>query len=149
MKKGGKAKWIIIAVVIIAVVGIAMGGGEESNNTNESSKPAKEKIEYTRVSADDMIKALEENAATASDKYKEKYIEVSGKLDTVDSSGDYITVASNDQWAINTVQCFIKDDKQLEIVKSMKSGDKITVRGQCTDVGEVLGYSLDIDSIVK
>ena len=29
----------------------------------------------------------------------------------------------------------------------MSIGDIVTLKGKCTSVGEVLGYSLDIDSI--
>lgn len=149
MRKGGKSKWIIIVVIVIAIFGIAMGGGDENDNSSDISKNPEKKIEYTKVSVDDMAKALEENAATAADKYKDKYLEITGKLDDIDSAGDYITIASNDEWAIYTVQCFIKDDEQLKTIKSMKSGNKITVRGKCIDVGEVLGYSLDIESIIQ
>ena len=38
-------------------------------------------------------------------------------------------------------------DEQLDKLKKMSKGDKITVNGKITDVGEVLGYYLDIDSI--
>ena len=32
-------------------------------------------------------------------------------------------------------------------MKSLNAGDSLTVKGKVTDVGEVLGYYLDIDSI--
>ena len=45
------------------------------------------------------------------------------------------------------VQCYIKNDDQKAQIASMSKGDTITLKGKCTDVGEVLGYSLDIDEI--
>ena len=45
------------------------------------------------------------------------------------------------------VQCYIQNDEQLEKVLEMKIGDTITLKGQITEVGEVMGYSLDIHSI--
>ena len=44
------------------------------------------------------------------------------------------------------IQCYIKNDEQKKAVSEMNVGQDIIVRGKCTDVGEVLGYSLDIDS---
>ena len=41
----------------------------------------------------------------------------------------------------------IKNDEQLEKIKGLSKGDAITVKGKVTDVGEVLGYYIDIDSI--
>ena len=34
-KQGGKLKWIIIAVVVLGVIGAAMGGGKGSTTTQE------------------------------------------------------------------------------------------------------------------
>ena len=45
------------------------------------------------------------------------------------------------------MQCYIKSAEQTGRVMEMSAGDPITVRGKITVVGEVLGYSLDIDSI--
>lgn len=155
-KKGGILKWIIIAVVVIGIIGAAAGGGGDSDsqtagNTDSASKKESEQkeIEYTQVTVDDMMAVLNENAVNASDTYKGKYLEVTGKLGTIDSSGDYISLLPSDEFAIIGVQCYIKNDEQLSAVKEMKTDDMVTVRGKCTDVGEILGYSIDIDSIVK
>ena len=53
----------------------------------------------------------------------------------------------HDDWAVIGVTCYIKNDEQLDKVKSMSVDQEVTVRGKITEVGEVLGYSLDIDSI--
>ena len=45
------------------------------------------------------------------------------------------------------VQCYIKSDDQKSKIASMSKGDTVTLKGKCTDVGEVLGYSLDIEEI--
>ena len=97
-----------------------------------------------------MMKELEDNAANADEKYRDQYVEISGRLDTIDSEGDYISVVSaNDEYAILGVTCNIQDDKQLAEVKKMKRGDKIKIKGQITDVGEVIGYTMDIDEFAK
>ena len=51
------------------------------------------------------------------------------------------------QMEIIGVQCYIKNDEQESKVTSMKMGDMVTLKGKCTDVGEVLGYSFDIEEI--
>ena len=95
-----------------------------------------------------LFDALESNAANASDTYKGQYLAVSGVLGTIDSDGSYIALEStNDSYMFQSVQCYIKNDEQLQKVKSLSKGDSLTVKGKVKDVGEVLGYSLDIDSI--
>ena len=167
--QGGIIKWIVIGIVVIAVIGSLGGGGEEKTSTDktdkkegsasvESTSAAKEdssdekaevqeQIEYTPCTVNDMINDLENNAMNASDKYKDQYIEVTGKLSNIDSSGKYISLYPDDDFAIIGVQCYIKNDEQKQVISKMSKGDTVTLKGKCTDVGEVLGYSLDIDSI--
>ena len=84
----------------------------------------------------------------ASDTYKDKYFAVTGRLSNIDSSGKYISLVDiNDELSFNCIRCDIKSDEQLEKVKKMTTGDTVTVRGKITDVGEFLGYTMDIDSI--
>ena len=42
----------------------------------------------------------------------------------------------------------IKNKEQKEIVKTLTKDQEITIRGKITDVGEVLGYYLDINEII-
>lgn len=144
------------------MIGNIAGGNEESNTTDvaenasntseESSEPIEqteeEQREYTATTVNDIMAALDTNALSASDTYKDKYLELTGTLGTIDSSGKYITLMPDDDFAIVGVQCYITDDSQLDIVKTLTTDSAVTVRGKCTDVGEVLGYSLDIDEIV-
>jgi len=148
-KQNGKLKWILIAVVVFCIFGAMAGGSDEGNSSgsNSGTKESEKKVEYTVCTVNEMISALEGNAASASDKYKDKYLEVTGRLNVIDSSGDYISIYPDDEFALTGVQCFVQNDEQLNIVKQLNKGDQVTVRGKCTNVGEVLGYSLDIDSI--
>nr|DAO63440.1 MAG TPA: hypothetical protein [Caudoviricetes sp.] len=154
-KKGGKLKWVVLAVVAIGVIG-AVGGNSDSNtstsststkaeSTKEADTPAP--IEYTSVSVNDMMSQLDDNALGASDKYKGQYLEITGRLGNIDSSGKYISLYSDDEYAIIGVQCQIKNDEQRSKVASMAKGDTVTLKGKCTTVGEVLGYSVDIEEI--
>ena len=155
-KKGGKLKWVVLAVVAVGVIG-AVGGNSDSNTTSSSSTSAKTEsvkevdtptpIEYTAVSVNDMMSDLDSNAMGASDKYKGKYLEITGKLSNIDAAGKYIDLMADGDFEIIGVQCYIKSDDQKAQIASMSKGDTVTLKGKCTDVGEVLGYSLDIEEI--
>jgi len=148
--------WILIAVLVIGVGGAAggSGGGSDTSDATTADSQAEEtqaeepEIEYAEVTTDELSDALEANAMNASDTYKGKYFAVTGRLNNIDSDGKYISLVDiNDEWSFNVIQCFIKNDEQLDKVKSMSTDDTVTVKGKITDVGEVLGYTLDIDSI--
>ena len=165
MKKGHLIRNIVIAIIVIGVLGAVMGKkGTEGESSNDKSSPKTEtvsneqavetevpteaQIEYTAYTTDEMIDDLEANAMNATDKYKGKYIQVTGKLSNIDAQGSYISLSKEDNdFTIVNVQCFIKTDEQKEAIKTMNKGDSITLKGKCTDVGEILGYTLNIDSI--
>lgn len=158
-----KRPWFIVLaiIVILGIGGAAIGGGGDDTATNEPASSsdvssdtaddtkAKEekKIEYEDVSADQLSEDLESNAAAAKDKYDGNHYAISGKLGNIDSDGAYIDLDTSDEWDFTNIQCFIQNDEQLEQIKSMSKGDSIVVKGKVTDVGELLGYSIDIDSI--
>lgn len=176
-KQGGKLKWIIIAVVILAIIGAVAGGGGSSDSTEPAASPAssaaaktpvkeqteekapaqeeapaeeapaEQPVEYAAYTVNEMMADLDNNAASASDKYKGQYLEITGRLSNIDSDGKYISLHSDDEFAIIGVQCYLKTDEQKQAIRQFSKDQTVTVRGKCTDVGEVLGYSLDVDSI--
>lgn len=105
-------------------------------------------IHYQSVTVKQLFDELEANALRAEKTYQDAYVAVTGKLSTIDSDGSYITIiASNDEWGLEWVQCYITDDSQMDKIINFNKGDKITVYGQITSIGEILGYSLDITDI--
>lgn len=150
----GMPIWLIILIVFIVIGFISsMGDNSEdySDNENESnnSSQIQENINYIKISKDDLDEALENNAAAAKETYNNKYVEVSGKLGTIDSDLKYIyLMSSTDEWDINGIHCTIKNKDQKDIVKSLTKNQEITIKGKITDVGEVLGYYMDINEII-
>ena len=145
---------VVLVVVVLGILAMVMSGGSDADTEQKSSAEQKtdtvqeEVIEYTPYTVDDMMEELDGNAMAASEKYKNQYVEISGRLSTIDSDGKYISVLpANDDWAIIGVQCYLKSDEQKEVVKTLSAGDAITVRGKIKEVGEIMGYTLDIDSI--
>lgn len=154
--KGGKLKWVVLIILVGAIIGAVAGesdsesGGSATTTSSTASEQKKEEaapIEYTAVSVNDMMSDLDSNAMGASDKYKGKYLEITGKLTNIDAAGKYIDLMADGDFEIVGVQCYIKSDDQKAKIASMSKGDTVTLRGKCTDVGEVLGYSFDIAEI--
>ena len=84
----------------------------------------------------------------AEKKYNKQYVEITGILSNIDSSGKYISLDPDDEgFTFINVQCYMKTDEQKDKVMEMNKGDKVTLKGKIKSVGEVLGYSLDIDEI--
>lgn len=151
-----KRVWFIIlcVIVLIGIIGaIAGGGGDETapasnDNGGEVAATEEVEVEYTAYDVSELNADLEANAVNAADKYSDQYVAVTGKLESIDSDGSYISLTDpNDEWDLVGVTCYITNDSQLEKIKKLSTGDVITVKGQITDVGEVLGYYLDIDEI--
>lgn len=139
-----KRVWFWILAIIVVVIAVGSLGGGDKDKAEGPSEP----VEYTACTVDDMVALLEENALSASDTYKDQYVEVTGRLDVIDSNGSYISIYPiNNEFALTGVQCKIKTDEQLDTVKSLTKGQNVTIQGKVTDVGEVLGYTMDIDAI--
>lgn len=138
----------IIVVIAIFIIGscIIAGGNNKSNSSANNTNTTEPEIEYTTYTVDEMMTDLKSNALKAEDKYNDQYVEITGKLNVIDSSGKYISlVPVNEKYAIIGVQCYIKNDDQKNKVMEMSIGDTVTLKGKITRVGEVLGYSLDIN----
>lgn len=158
---GGKNKppiykrWWFIAIIVIIVLAVIGGSGSSDSSgstsstatskTAVSSSSSEAAIEYTAYTVTELSEDLNSNALKAADKYKGQYVELTGRLSVIDSNGKYVSIVdSTDEWAITGVQCYIKNDEQKQVVMDMSIGDEVVVKGKITDVGEVLGYFLDI-----
>ena len=153
--------WFIAIVALIIIGAIASGGKSKSGNTttvadktNSDNSEVKDTtaesttaIEYTDYTVDDLMAQLEDNALKASNDHKGENVRITGKLNNIDSSGKYISLVPNTDFAIIGVQCYIKNDETKSKVAELSKDSLVTLTGKITDVGEVLGYSLNIDNI--
>ena len=162
-KQGGIIKWILLAVLALGLIGALAGGDSEDpvNTDNQTDVVAESQqteaetevveepvIEYTVVSVSEMVEVLESNAMKAEAAYQDAYVEITGRLGNIDSDGKYITLyPSDNEWAFTGVMCYMQNDEQKAQVMEMSVDDTVTLKGQVASIGEVLGYSLDIDSI--
>lgn len=160
-KQGGVGKIILLVIVGFILLGSCFGSSSDektgtnnaTTNNNSSAENTSQETEmveivYTPCNVDDMVTMLQENALKAEQTYQDQYLEITGRLSNIDSDGKYISLYPlNDEWALKGVQCYIKNNEQLNKVLEMKVGDTVTLKGKISDIGEVLGYTLDIDSI--
>lgn len=105
-------------------------------------------IEYEQVEANLLLTTLEENALRAENTYQDAYLEITGELSVIDSDGQYIGIKRTDgEISFVNIQCYITEENQLDKVLKMNIGDTIIVKGQVTDIGEILGYMVDIHDL--
>lgn len=138
-KKPIYKRWWFIVLIVFVIIMLLLSGEEA---------PDLDSIEYTKYTVDELEAILDENAAKAAE-LNGQYIELTGELTVIDSSGEYIGLyALDDVFDFEGVMCYITNDEQLAQVKEFKAGDKITVRGKITDVGEIFGFTIDMTEIL-
>lgn len=149
-----KKGWFITLAIVVVIGAIAGSGSEDTKapvSIDQNSTEAvatQQAIEYIAYDVSTLVDDLEANAMNAEEKYNKQYVEITGDLSNIDSDGKYISLmSSSHEFSFISVQCYIKNDEQKSQVATMKIGDTVTLRGKIKSVGEVLGYSLDIDSI--
>ena len=153
-------KWWFWAIIAIVCISLMSGTGNDSETTdNETTSSSAEsspstsanstEITYEEVELQTMLDDLKNNAMKAEKTYQNKYVIVTGKIKNFDSDGSYITIepVNSEAWNFETVMCYIKKDNQLDFLLTKSTGDTVTIKGKITSIGEVLGYSINIDEI--
>lgn len=151
--------WVVAVLFCLWVIGGVLSEFEEDNvesstketeETTVAESPTEPSSKYMVVTVSQLVADLDANALNAKEKYKGAYVEITGRVDVIDASGNYIGLYSTDKgWDLTNVHCDIKNKEQKEFVRSISTGDIVTLRGKITSVGEVLGYNLDIHEFVE
>lgn len=151
--------WVAIVAVIFVAANSSADGDDNGNQdipagtqgsviqqpTETITEPP---VTYEVVELQTMLDDLEENAMRAEKTYQDKHVEITGKIDSFDSDGAYISIEPDTEiiyWT--TVMCYIKNDTQSQFLMNKSVGDTVTIKGEITLIGEVLGYSIDIHEI--
>lgn len=149
------AIWIVLAIAVgnsdtsgteNAESNIEITGSVQQTESAVAPETETEIITYIPVTADELASALNSNAMKAEEDYDGKYLEISGKIGIIDSDGKYISI-NGDEFSLVTIQCYIKSSEQKDVIMNKSVGDSVIVRGKCKDIGEILGYQIDIDSV--
>lgn len=147
---------VTVAVLcLVAVLIISIGYRDELKGGSVGSDPTSiqpttgAQIQYEQVNLQDMLDELDANAMRAEEKYQDKYIEITGKIRSFDSDGEYISIVPCEasDWSINTVKCNLTDPTHKDFLIEKNVGDVVTIRGKVFSIGEVLGYSVKIAEI--
>jgi hypothetical protein len=146
-----KKRFWVIGLIGISALSSSLGGGgsdsSSSSSTSSTSEPAEVVAEEpaTKITAKKLIDDLESNALSAKTNYKDKRFEITGILSNIDASGKYFSLSAG-EFTLTSVQVFI-DKKFVETVSGFTKGQSVTVTGKVTDVGELLGYQVEAESI--
>ena len=108
---------------------------------------AEEKSQYQSVSAVGMIRDYDANAMTAKQRYLNKKIKVlRAQIVDIDVSGAFL-IASPDDDDISFIQCTPSNNLKGKSVSNIEKGDVVTLYGEVTSVGDVVGRRSDIGSV--
>ena len=139
-------------VMILALFTIfALGSGSEGTSSTKGSTTAAETkpVEYTTVEIETLLDELSGNAYNAQQKWKGKYVTIEGGVvSTIDASGKYFAIEStDDQYFLDSIRVDIPTSIRSEVMSGISNGASVTVKGKISDVGEILGYSVDADNV--
>lgn len=139
-------------LIVIVAAGIIGGASSGSGNGGDAKQPSgtEQPISYTHYDVTELFDALKSNAMKAQSDFKGQYVEIEGYLSVIDSDGKYISVGAapdNYTYVLQSVHCNIKNDAQKQQIMNINTDSPIVVRGKITSVGEVMGFTLDMDSI--
>ncbi len=150
-KKPIYKKWWFWVIVVLAVAIVGASSANDSDPNNDGTSPSSSSVEivYEKVDLQTMFDDLENNAMSAEQKYQNKYIEIEGKISNFDSDGEYISIEpiSAGSFNLDTMMCYIKNDSQKQFIMQKSKGDTVTIKCKVKSIGEVLGYSVNINEI--
>jgi hypothetical protein len=123
-----KWKYIIIAVIFLAIIGGAYGY-REFHRGHKDLSAVKSDI---NISAGDLVRAFTNDETIANKAYLDKTIAVKGKIKSIEKDGQGLfTVLLTTDVEDKNVSCEM-DIKHNEDASKMKVGDDIVMKGVCT-----------------
>ena len=121
---------------------------EAAKQAKEQEKAAAEANKYVEADIDNLLNDAQNNAAKANKDYKGKFVKiVGGAVFNIESNARYIAIEGSDPYTLIHVQCYPKNNQVKDAMINLSKGQTVTVYGKITDVGEILGYSLDMDKL--
>lgn len=92
-----------------------------------------EKENVIVVDATKLYSYYDSNEVKADKEYKDKLIEVTGRVTDIGVSlgQTYVCLSTGDAYSLFSIQCFFDDDEQIDKVSELNNGDTITLNGTC------------------
>lgn len=117
--------WVIFGISFWIVI------ANMSGSSSQSSSTANTVVAPIKVTSAQIVSDYKENGVAADAKYKDKLIEVSGTVKTIDkdiTDTPYISLESYEYAIVDHVQCMFDRNKATELA-SVKKGQKIVLQG--------------------
>lgn len=138
-KQGGKLKWIIVALVIIAIIGSASGESEEPNKSseNKTSETVTEPEETEEEYKDSCEEYNYKDVLRSPEDYVGKRIKITVKISTVHETSwlndrKYYFAYSESEYGWYG-DCYGVFDERAEQKPKLLADDTITVYGEISD----------------
>lgn len=155
-----KKKRLLIPAALLVIAGCSASTGSNTADTTaaETKAPAASKAPASKapakpaepaivISSKKLIAVLESNALKAKSTYNGKQVTVSGFVGDIDASGKYFALdPEKEAFIITGVQVQISDKFQDQVANFSK-GQAVMVTGEITNVGELIGYQLEAETI--
>ena len=140
--------WVIGVLVALAIIGALFGGDDKSKAPADQSKPATQQTNSPAsspaaapiaVSATELTKAYKDNEIAANDKFKDKTLLISGKLESIEAGftdKPELVLSANVDYGMSNPRATLADS-DLDKAKSLKKGQSIKM--QCVGNSQVAG----------
>ena len=130
------------------VVTQSTGTTNSDNNSNTNSSTTNSTVTYSEVDASTLLSDLQTNALRAEQTYQDEYVKVKGYLVNIDSDGAYFSIDEDtSDWDLISIMCDINTEDIRNEVSKLNINDYVEVKGQITEIGEIIGYVIDIDDV--
>lgn len=146
---------VILAIAIISIIASLAGGGDKTSDTSDSdstnnttttsnatdandtsTETSNDEVEETPVevitiSAVDLAKAYIDNEVSADKEYKDKTVLTTGEIKDIGVifNQTFILLSSGDDFSLTDVQCFFKEEDEIDKIADLAIGDEVTVQG--------------------
>ena len=141
-RKRGCLTWILAGVLLFGGCVAIFGDSdtpspsepETQSTTVPTEKPTTAPTEepIIEITPSELYNAYEENEVAADNEYKGKKVRITGTIEDIgkDILDDvYITINAGDY---DEIQCYFEDQKQIDKVATLKSGEEVTIVGECS-----------------
>ena len=144
-------------VVVVSLIGACGGGGKDKsdnankgNSTTTTQQQEKQK-EYAEADINVLLSVGKDNAAAENQNYKGKAVMIiGGHIGNIDWDVKYITIdGTAAKYTMIHIHCDVdaKNKELKDAILALKKGQNVTVYGTIKEVGDIMGYSLNLDKV--
>ncbi len=132
-------KWTVIVIVALFILGAIFGGDKDGEGASTSASSTEPETPAIEVSANELLKAYNDNEVGANAKYKGKVLLINATVDSIsaDFNDDpFLVLKAGGQYEFSQPQAHLvksEHDKAAEL----KKGQKITLK--CIGNSEIAG----------